>query len=396
MKGAGGASPWSTSSPRAAGLAARTRRRRSTTSTPSAISSITSRLSCACWRASSRLPRAASSSRARRPASSPASSVMTNRPMPARPGALQHQRRVATVGDARQASASSSSATAGAVPSASSRERQHAGHQHRQHQQRREVEAGARLQRQVQRTMKASRSTPMVASHCRRAAAQAPARPARRSPRQQPQDDGLHRIGHDHADQQPLGGRSAEPGCRALHRAPGHADGRARRGIGALDAQQRIARAARTPPTRRHGSGCRQARAPRRGSADAEPRRAQRFGVAAARREGAPLAAASVALAVRSGPAVIGCGAHRRQRGSSARPARRCASPQNGRPAASNTASSCGRCTPQCAQASIACGSPSRAGRRGRGGSRRPRTPHEQADDHHSTSRYFMAARAAT
>ena len=58
--------PWAAKSRRAAGLALRTRPTRSTTSTPSLICSITSLLSCACWRASSMLPLALRSSRARR------------------------------------------------------------------------------------------------------------------------------------------------------------------------------------------------------------------------------------------------------------------------------------------------------------------------------------------
>ena len=78
-------SPSAASRRRAAGLAARTRPARSTTSTPSCISSMTRRFSRVCWRAISRLPRAESSSRASRSASSPASTVMTKKPPPARP-----------------------------------------------------------------------------------------------------------------------------------------------------------------------------------------------------------------------------------------------------------------------------------------------------------------------
>ena len=117
VKGAGGLRPWSTSRARAAGLAARTRRLRSTTSTPSAISSMTRRLSCACWRASSRLPRAASSSRASRPANSPASRVIMNMPSPARPDCSISAGTSAPTA-ARQVAASRIKATPAAVPSA--------------------------------------------------------------------------------------------------------------------------------------------------------------------------------------------------------------------------------------------------------------------------------------
>ena len=122
VNGARGPSPCSASNARAAGFAARTRSRRSTTSTPSAISSITRRFSCACWRASSRLPRAATSSRTSRPASSPASSVMMNRPSPAMPDCSSSSGASPLSSSARDAASSSISATAAATPSASRRE----------------------------------------------------------------------------------------------------------------------------------------------------------------------------------------------------------------------------------------------------------------------------------
>ncbi len=110
-----------TSSRRADGLAARTRSWRSITSTPSAMSSITSRLSCACWRARSRLSRAVRSSCARRIDSSPASRATTNRPMPLRPACDISAAESGTEPATRPAAASSISATPAAVASAGRR-----------------------------------------------------------------------------------------------------------------------------------------------------------------------------------------------------------------------------------------------------------------------------------
>ena len=114
--------------------------RSSTTRTPSAISSITSRFSAACWRASP-CRRALELLARQAPASSPASTVMTKGP------AGQRRLQSSCVSQARPPNhaTSSISATAAAVPAPAAR-RQHAGHQHRQHQQRRVVEAGARRQ----------------------------------------------------------------------------------------------------------------------------------------------------------------------------------------------------------------------------------------------------------
>ena len=149
--GAGRHMPLGASSRRAAGLAARTRPRRSTTSTPSCISSITRRFSCACWRAISMLPRAVISSRARRPASSPASTVMTKKPLPAS-ACLRHQLRHAAAAQRRQpGGAQQHQGDRGRRGQRHRARRQHAGHQHRQHQQRDVVEAGTRGQH-VQRT----------------------------------------------------------------------------------------------------------------------------------------------------------------------------------------------------------------------------------------------------
>ena len=134
---------------RAAGLAARTRRRRSTTSTPSVISSITSRFSCACWRAISRLPRAAISSRTRRDASSPASSAMTNRPIPANPACGQHGGALAPYERRMPRHQQQQQGHRGRGRERPHARGQHARHQHRQHEQGGEVEARARLQ-QVQ------------------------------------------------------------------------------------------------------------------------------------------------------------------------------------------------------------------------------------------------------
>ena len=106
---------------RAAGLAARTRPPRSTTRTPSSISSITRRFSSACWRAISRLPRALSSSRASRPASSPASTVMTKKPLPARPAWVISAVASPPESKATQAVTSSASVASAAVASASTR-----------------------------------------------------------------------------------------------------------------------------------------------------------------------------------------------------------------------------------------------------------------------------------
>ena len=113
--------PLGASRRRAAGLAARTLPRRSTTSTPSSISSITSRLSCACWRAISRLPRALISSRARRPREL-AGEHGDDEEAAAGEARLRHQqRRVAAGGDAEPARAEQRQRRGAAVASASTR-----------------------------------------------------------------------------------------------------------------------------------------------------------------------------------------------------------------------------------------------------------------------------------
>ena len=111
----------SASSARAAGLAVRTRPRRSTTATPSSISSMTRRFRSACCRAYSRLPRAARSSRARRDAISLASSVTTNRPQPSSPAWLMRSAPSCSFSTAQPDIDSSTRLGKAAQPSARSR-----------------------------------------------------------------------------------------------------------------------------------------------------------------------------------------------------------------------------------------------------------------------------------
>ena len=85
------------------------------------MSSITSRLSWACWRARSRLSRAVRSSCASRIDSSPDSSATTNSPMPLRPACDISAAESGTEPATRPAAASSISATPAAVASAGRR-----------------------------------------------------------------------------------------------------------------------------------------------------------------------------------------------------------------------------------------------------------------------------------
>ena len=83
---------------------------------------MTKRFNWACWRASSKLPRADASCVASRLANSPATSAITNKPSPPRPDCSNTAAASAPANEAGQAAASSISATPAAVPNASNRE----------------------------------------------------------------------------------------------------------------------------------------------------------------------------------------------------------------------------------------------------------------------------------
>ena len=112
------------------------------------------------------LPRAAISSRASRLASSPASSAMAKKPMPARPDCVISTALAASLPEACQATTSSISATADAVASDIRREVSTP-----------DISTGNTssaakfrlpLDTRMCSAVKATRSTPMVASHWRR------------------------------------------------------------------------------------------------------------------------------------------------------------------------------------------------------------------------------------
>ena len=115
---------------------------------------------------------------------------------------------------------------------------QHAGHQHRQHEQRRVVEGTAHLQ-QVQRgesdEVHPDGGQPLPAALLRFGLRQR----QRSKARQQPQGDGLHRVGQRHQDQ-PFRCAHATETAERVHAHQTHADGSARRRIGAVHTHKRI------------------------------------------------------------------------------------------------------------------------------------------------------------
>ena len=171
---------------------------RSTTSTPSCISSITRRLSCACWRAISRLPRALSSSRASRRASSPASTAMTKKPLPASPACVISSVVSPPASEAEPGGAEQRQRRRGGGREREHARRQDARHQHRQDEQRHVVEA--RSGRGTCSAVKSAgrrRSSPAIAG-C--AGARTPAARAAPKARQQPHADRQRRVGDAHGD----------------------------------------------------------------------------------------------------------------------------------------------------------------------------------------------------
>ena len=108
------------------------------------------------------------SSRASRPASSPASSGDDEEADAGQPGWRQPQRQSPAVRPVARPPNSSISDTAAVVASASSRGSQHAGHQHRQHQQRRVVEApcGRQQMQRRERQTGRRRSCQATAASC--------------------------------------------------------------------------------------------------------------------------------------------------------------------------------------------------------------------------------------
>ena len=170
--GNGGTSvmPRGTNSARAAGLAARTRARRSTTSTPSVISSMTRRFSCACCRAISKLPRAAISSRTR-PARELACQQRDHEHADAgQPGLREHDAAVSECRRRAPDAAQQDQRNDGRGAHRGHPGGHHAGHQHRQHQQRAEVQVGRgieQVQRREHQHVEADRRHPLPAAQAR-------------------------------------------------------------------------------------------------------------------------------------------------------------------------------------------------------------------------------------
>ena len=163
-KGGGGVCPCGVSRRRAAGLAVRTRPCRSTTITPSAISSITSLLSCACCRASSMLPRALRSSRANLLASSLATTATANSPKPVKPACVSSVVISPGTFACRAATASRFNVATAAVASAMMRGIRMAAINTGNASKACELKA---LSERKCRPAKAARSTPIVARACR-------------------------------------------------------------------------------------------------------------------------------------------------------------------------------------------------------------------------------------